>query len=221
MARLKKRTWLDEELLSQVPDRKIKSFQRGVELCWAWMRAHGIELPGLIVTNDRGLVGKNNYASYHNHRRREVAIDVGKCSFTKRIHGTHNHTGGIEDFTPEGVLCHEVGHHVDRVLGTRKRGKGKNKGWLSYSKEWMDLVNEEEEISKFEHNVLESFAEAFRLFITNPDLLRVGRLERYEFFVDKLGWRPIKPMTPWRVVLKGATPAHKRYVERWIARGQE
>ena len=213
---LKKQHWYDTEALSKIPNKKLKNFNRGLKLCWDWMRAHNIELPGLIISSDDRWVEKN-YGLYHNFRRREVAINIGKCSFSKRLHGIVNQGGGIEDFTPEGVLCHEVGHHVDRVLGTRRNGRS----WLSYSPLWIDVISHEEDISRFEHDVLESFAEAFRLFITNPDLLRVGRLERYEFFVDKLGWRPIKPLTPWRVVLRGATPAYKRMVARWIERGIE
>lgn len=212
MARVKKLNFIDREWLGKVHPRKRLLFEETVELAWTWLRAHGLELPGLVATGDERFVGKSNFGCYWNYRARTVVIDVAKCSLAKRIHGTLNFPRSFEDNTPVGVVAHEVGHHVDRVLG-RRRGIS----WISSLPEWIELVNDEPDVGRQETDTGEAFAEAFRLLLTNPDLLRVGRFDRYEFLVDRLGFRPPGRVRPWRKVLAGASPELVCAVERWIA----
>ena len=116
--------------------------------------------------------------------------------------------GSFEDYSPVGVFCHEVGHHVDRALSER--------GFSRTSEPFISLVDEESEVSRFEYNIQESFAEAIRLFITNPDLLRVGRPQRWEFLTKTLRLKPLHA-TPWRRVLNRSAKVVRASVPAWVA----
>ncbi|MCK4787509.1 MAG: hypothetical protein KAV87_27370, partial [Desulfobacteraceae bacterium] len=109
------------------------------------------------------------------------------------------------DKTPFGVVCHEVGHHVDLLLNCPSR-----------SKKWLEL-HELEKVSGYELIPSESFAESMRLFITNPDLLRAGCPGRYKHITDGLGLRPIA-MGNWIDVLE-AKRCPSRQIEqakKWV-----
>ena len=79
-------------------------------------------------------------------------------------------------------------------------------------------------IKKIEENVTatddrgldEKMAEAARLFITNPDLLKRGRPRRYEIFSSH--YQPVV-RNRWTTVLTYAHPKIVNAAERWIERG--
>ncbi len=138
-----------------------------------------------------------------------IAVDLKRCRVAARIPGwSWTFPGYKVDATPFGVVCHEYGHHVDHTLG--------GKAGLSNRRAWKDVIDNEEEVSGYEPNHREAFAEAFRLFLTNPSLLREGRPERWEYFTETLQLRPPHEH-PWRTVLKHAHPRIVAAAERWIA----
>lgn len=114
--------------------------------------------------------------------------------------------GSFADFTPLGVFCHEVGHHVDYSLHLK-----------SYSQQngYKDVFDNEEEVSSIEHNVPESFAEAIRLFVTNPDLLRVGRPDRYEYLTKGVGLKPLH-VKPWPTILRNVGKRVRSAIDVWL-----
>lgn len=129
---------------------------------------------------------------YHNNTiwvdlsktRTPVATPVRSWSFT----------GWKSDMTPAGVLAHEFGHHVWYAL-------------LPYRKirsALREIVQVEHAVSGYEPCVEESFAEAFRVFMLNPDLLRCGWPGRYEFMLT-VGLKPLHEI-PWREILVNAHP---------------
>jgi len=109
------------------------------------------------------------------------------------------------DRTPYGVVCHETGHHVHDTI----------KGGRSVLRELREAVKGEKPLSGYEPNIGEVFAEAMRLFLTNPDLLRLGRPQRYEFFLS-LGLTPVLE-DDWREVLRDAHPRIQQAAARWVA----
>jgi hypothetical protein len=113
-------------------------------------------------------------------------------------------TGFKADLTPAGVVCHECGHHLDKEL-------------KYISTKWKNLCRGEEKVSSYEPNASESFAEASRLYILNPNLLKVGRPKRYSAF-QHFGVQPTHDVS-WREVLKYAHPMIITAAENWIKKG--
>jgi hypothetical protein len=141
-----------------------------------------------------------------------VAVDIDSCHRKARQQPVGGQTfwqapGSFMDFTPLGVFCHEVGHHVDYSLHLKA---------FSVQNGFQDVVDNEEEISTIEYNVPESFAEAIRLFVTNPDLLREGRPERYEYLTKGMGLKPLHSHS-WKRVLRNAGKRVNDAVVKWIA----
>ena len=109
-----------------------------------------------------------------------IYVNLDKCAIPGS--GTRmrfSFPGYKVDATPFGVLCHEFGHYISWL----KNGIGR-------SYEWELIVNNSRRISGYEPNSEESFAESFRLFLTNSDMLKRGSGARYEFML-KLGLKPV------------------------------
>ena len=87
------------------------------------------------------------------------------------------------DRTPYGVIAHELGHHCDWLAGEKK--------W-SYGSEYCEQVmgeSKEAPLTGYADNPAEWFAEMFRLFVTNPSLLRAVRHKTYTQLL--LRWKPV------------------------------
>jgi hypothetical protein len=196
---------------------KQELFDEGLKRCQAFCNTHGIPQPHHVFNSK---VEANRHrrdflrpkwlgAQMYENNEYLVGVNIKKCRVATRVPGwSWTYPGYKVDLTPMGVLCHEFGHHVDCALG----GNGK---YISRFKAWREVVDNEEEISGYEPNYLESFAETFRLFMTNPDLLRAGRPDRWEYFTETLSFKPIHT-TPWKKVLKHAHPRIISAAERWI-----
>lgn len=125
------------------------------------------------------------------YRDNVITIWVAHCAAIGLAGRAWSYPGYTVDRTPFGVLAHELGHHVDGAQGPRG-------GRLSH--EWRHATNEEP-ISGYAPNNNEWFAELFRLYVTNPDLLRVLRPRVYSRMRET--WQPIEER-PWDVVLAAA-----------------
>lgn len=86
------------------------------------------------------------------------------------------------DREPIGVVAHELGHYIDDKLKLYR-------GFPKYI----------EAITSYEPDVYESVAESMKVFITNPDLLRIIAPNRYAFILSK-GLKPLIT-DAWDVVL--------------------
>jgi hypothetical protein len=144
------------------------------------------------------------------------------------------------DREPCGVVAHEVGHHVDHIMGQPNTefkalfdsvsGKDTTRDIRaraplvyyhslfckspSSRPEWRDIVKQSKPITSYEPNLHESFAESMRLFILNPDLLEQGSKPRFDFLLN-CGLRPSETRD-FRQVLDH--PAYIAQAERWIAK---
>lgn len=88
--------------------------------------------------------------------------------------------GHITDRTPYGVIAHELGHHVDWLFS---EVKGLYYGDFS---ERLMKYTKEKPITSYAPNHAEWFAEMFRLFCTNPNLLKSLRPKTYEGIAEKV-----------------------------------
>ena len=121
-----------------------------------------------------------------------VKIPVRRWSFT----------GYKADRTAPGVLAHEFGHHISSFKALRRDA------WQAV------LLQERRKISGYAPNGEEEFAEAFRLFILNPDLLLKAWPVRYKFIIS-LEVKPVV-LLDWREVLRYAHPKIITAVENLI-----
>lgn len=107
--------------------------------------------------------------------------------------------GSTTDREPYGVLCHELGHHCDLFAGESK--------WTYGSEYSANLCRKAKEppISGYHDNEAEWFAEMFRVFVTNPALLKQLRPRTYDLLTDT--WAPLGNTKDWVTPLGTNVPA--------------
>jgi hypothetical protein len=116
--------------------------------------------------------------------------------------------GYVSDRTPYGVLAHELGHHVDVTVSDRKRGY-----FGDYSIGLRCKIGEAA-ITSYCPNAAEWFAEMFRLFVTNPDLLRILRPKMYAELRGR--FVPVETRQ-WADVLAHAPPRFMEMARKKVA----
>ena len=137
------------------------------------------------------------------YRSGVIYISVRACAEVGRAGRAWSWPGYTVDRTPFGVLSHELGHHVEGAHGASGGVRAPR---------WMEETREPA-ITSYAPNANEWFAEMFRVFITNPDLLRLVRPRVHALMVGE--WQPIETRS-WRDVLSGSA-RHLTAAERKIA----
>jgi Mlc titration factor MtfA (ptsG expression regulator) len=102
----------------------------------------------------------------------------------------------VIDRTSYGVVQHEQGHAVDCALG----GASGDHYFSDFSVQ-LRSISREDKITNYCPNDAEWFAEMFRLFVTNSDLLKNLRPRTYAIIKDF--FKPVIDQ-PWQHVLKDA-----------------
>jgi hypothetical protein len=113
--------------------------------------------------------------------------------------------GYLIDRTPYGVWAHELGHYADELLGDVSRGV------------LADV--QDEPLTSYCPNPMEWWAELFRLFVTNPSLLRLVRPRTY-IQIRLLGVRPVEERG-WKEVLAGCPDRTRRMAQKRIDQAKE
>lgn len=146
-----------------------------------------VKSPNFVLgKKSRGLYGICNYRTLCLHRWKPPVKTPGfSWSFT----------GYKADLTYLGIIAHELGHWMDF------KTKGLDKAFIS-------VVKKEAPVSSYEPNIHEAIAEAFKLYILNPDLLKRGRPLRYEA-LKSFGLKTIHNMTHEEVL----TYAHPKLLK--------
>lgn len=141
-----------------------------------------------------------------------IKVNVSRCTPPAFNPGySWSFPGYKADRTVVGVTLHELGHHIWWAIGEESNPDS----WLAHYTAWREAGEDEAAVSGYEPNVEETFAEAWKLFCTNPDLLRVGRPQRWALLRES-GLRP-PHLAPWREVLQHAHPRMIAAAESWIA----
>jgi len=117
-------------------------------------------------------------------------------------------TGFKSDMTAPGILSHEIGHHIHNCLIVLRD----NTNFLKAIKK---IRKNEYPVSGYEPNSYETFAEMIRLFVLNPNLLRLGRPIRWAFLTQGLNFKPLHDVH-WREILVHAHPKIIASAEKWI-----
>lgn len=121
-----------------------------------------------------------------------IYISVQACAHVGTAGRAWSYPGYVVDRTPYGVLAHELGHHVERAHGAA--GGIVAAGWRRETAE--------APITGYCDNDNEWFAEMFRLFVTNPDLLQALRPRMFAKLIER--WPKRAMCCSWEAVLRFA-----------------
>lgn len=196
-----------EGILPCVPEdyTKLSGWNTAIVMAAEFCALNGLDLPTFI--NSKITYG---YRGYYQSRRIVVDVEGGTILPNRNPGFGWTFPGYKADLTALGVGCHEFGHYVQDALGWK----------LVNSAARVAGVLGEERVSGYEPNAGERFAECFRLFMTNPDLLRVGRPKRWAHLTTHLGLKPVHD-TPWREIFAHASPRFISAAESWIRLGRK
>lgn len=181
---------------------KEQLLYKGIELMESFCEHNGIKIPHVFINSG---LGPSCYGVFY--YKNIIHLNMKLCKPPVKVPGYDwSFPGYIQDLTPYGILAHELGHYISDILGKKFR------------KNFVNIKKIEENVTASDDRGLdEKMAEAARLFITNPDLLKRGRPHRYEIF--KKHYDPIVN-NRWRTILKHAHPKIHTAAERWIERGE-
>jgi len=186
-----------------------------LEYIGEFLEENNIKFPNVIFAQDLAMKppGRNPWHDKGWYWKGLVFVNLKKSRVPVKVPGFQwSFTGYKADLTAPGVLAHETGHHVhfelDRMFGTFGRA--------ALLERLLKVRNSESPVSGYEPNVYETFAESMRLFILNPNLLRVGRPERFRMLID-VGLNPLHDR-PWDEVLVNAHPRLISAASSWIER---
>jgi hypothetical protein len=164
-------------------------FTLGVEHIQRWCVLNHVEYPKIVPRH-----GKPDFDVCAYYRDGQIDIWVKSCASIGLGGRQWSYPGYVVDRTPYGVLAHELGHHVDKQHGPRG-------GFRSHV--WRPL--DADPLTGYCPNDNEWFAEIFRLFVTNPDLLRRVRPAIADLFFGD--WPNAAEPRHWMAVL-AESPRH-------------
>lgn len=147
---------------------KEELFNEGIKYINEFCKLNNITKPTILQKSNLSCSG------YYNYRNNIIYIDVKNCSnevINPIRSWSHRHY--FVDREPCGVLCHEFGHYLHKILTNNRL-----------------ILPKENPITNYEPDYYERFAETIKLFILNPDLLKNYAPERYDALI-KLGIKPI------------------------------
>lgn len=182
---------------------KPELLRRGREVMAAFCGENSMPVPS-IAEVERSAWRFDACAYY---RRGVTTICVAKCAAIGAVGRQWSFPGYIVDRTPYGVVQHELGHHVDVIKGNRRGAY-----WSDFSAVLRGRAGEKQ-ITSYCPNDAEWFAEMFRVFVTNPDLLRLLRPRTYREM--RSCFRPVFSDT-WRDRLRDAPARTIAAAERKI-----
>jgi hypothetical protein len=181
---------------------------RGISLAKAFCERNKIEMPDIKVVGDRWRVSACAY-----YRPTTISICPILCANVGLSGQAWSWPGHSIDRTPYGVIAHELGHHYDFGRGGDE-GQGRPGRYFSEFSKHIRGHADEAPISGYLGVRMEDgredpisgcaewFAEMFRLFVTNPDLLRLIRPRTFASLRES-GLEPVVD-TDWKTTLADA-----------------
>lgn len=183
-----------------------------------FLSGNGFERPSSLITELPPATPKNGWRrnGWYDFDSMVMFVNLKRSRPPVKVPGfSWSFTGFKADLTAPGILAHETGHHIHNCLN-RRHGR-------SRAREILGLIRRcstsEPNVSGYEPNDYEVWAEALRLFIINPELLREGRSVRWAMLTGELGLKP-PHQVPWREVLLHAHPKLIAAGEAWIKKAQ-
>jgi hypothetical protein len=182
---------------------KVEMLRNGVHLMEMFCAVNTIGIPKVIEADpERWPFGTCAY-----YRNNVTTICVRRCASIGTAGMQWSYPGNTVDRTPYGVIQHELGHHVDMTKSSRT---DRYRGDFSLS---MRAESGEKPITTYCPDDGEWFAEMFRLFVTNPDLLRILRPRTHAAML--VHFTPVFGDT-WRARMTGAPERTIKATERKV-----
>ncbi|MES2415147.1 MAG: hypothetical protein V4614_15175 [Pseudomonadota bacterium] len=181
---------------------KASMLQRGKVLMERFCAANSMPIPS--VTEAPPENWEFGVCAYY--RQNVTTISVKHCANIGFAGMSWSFPGHSVDRTPYGVIAHELGHHSDMLKSTKV---GRYYG--NFSIEMRERTGHEMPLTSYCPNDAEWFAEMFRLFVTNPDLLRNLRPRTHADMLQH--FKPVFVDT-WRERLAGAPERTILSIER-------
>lgn len=195
---------------------KMDFLNRGEALMRNMCATNGISMPHVRVRAVESWPDRQVTAWYVDNY---IEICPTRTAQVGKTGAAWSYPGYTVDKTAYGVLQHELGHHFDlqKSLAEAQATGAFVRASFSAS---LHARAQEDPISSYlgddpAHAREEWFAESFRLFATNPDLLRLIRPRTWQTFFDA-GLRPVIT-DDWRTVLRDAPERTIRQAEKKIA----
>ncbi|MFK4705966.1 hypothetical protein ABIC83_002805 [Roseateles asaccharophilus] len=170
---------------------KSQLLDDGIALMERFCQANGLTAPTVAV-HPRAQ-WRFPVCAYYRPTQIEICLDM--CAAVGTSGQSWSCPGYTVDRTPYGVIQHELGHHVD-VLNSVRKNRYRGDFSINLRKE-----TGEDPVSSYCPDDGEWFAEIFRVFVTNPDLLRIIRPATYEQL--RARWTPAVIET-WEQVMARA-----------------
>jgi hypothetical protein len=184
----------------------------GLEHIKQWMEINNVPVPKINQwkVGDRmyylrscGLYMQAKTFGDGKYRERSINIMTDKCAQVDSgsVGGRNwSYPGYVIDRTPYGVLAHELGHYIDDYNA--------NFNCFGYYSDKLRAVTREAALTNYQTNkTWEWFAEIFRLFVTNPDLLSKLRplcyselIRQFPRTVENKSWEEILKDAPKRTI---------------------
>lgn len=187
-------------------DSRADLLKRGHDVMLEFGRINDCSLP-IVHVADSSKWSWSMCAYYRPSRG--IVICVPRCAAPGFAGRMWSWPGYTVDRTPYGVVQHELGHHVDV-----QRGYHKGSYWSEFSTGVREASGEEP-ITSYCPNNAEWFAEMFRVFVTNPDLLRQVRPRTHRELAGR--FKPVFSDS-WRARLAGAPERTLKAAERQVER---
>ena len=175
-------------------------YDRGVERSKVFLTVNRISHPAY-----EGFSTKQRWKAYGYYQNEKIYVSVHKSKLPAKTPGySWSYPGYKADLTAFGIVAHETGHHISMSLELK----------LSRCRNTI-LIDKEKPVTSYAPNEDEDFAETLKLFITNPDLLRLGRPLRWDYVTNSLGLYQVEHRS-WEEVLAGAHPKFFAAARNWI-----
>jgi len=170
--------------LMNTKHKKLSLFELGAKLSQDFCRNNNIPVPEYKI---QSLDSTGLYLSQTRNRNAQILVNLDATAnpVENPGHMRWSHPAWKTDRTPFGVVLHETGHHLELIM--RQKGF-----WKAY--DWTTISLRGKKVSGYEPNDSEAFAETMRLFIGNPDLLRLAIPNRYNYMCQVLKLQPIVSM---------------------------
>lgn len=185
---------------------KNSLLERGKALMEQFCAANSLSVPSVVEADPKRW--PHGVCAYY--RAEVITINVKACAGIGFAGMQWSFPGHSVDRTPYGVIAHELGHHVDLNRAQTRRGRY----WGDFSCRVRDESGEDK-LTSYCPDSAEWFAEMFRLFITNPDLLAKLRPRTHAILLDH-GFKPVF-QDGWRERLVGAPDRTILSIERKLA----
>lgn len=190
--------------MTPLMESKRSMFERGKALMARFCAANDLAVPAIEEADPKRW--PFGVCAYYRDHVTTIAID--KCAGIGTAGMQWSFPGHSVDRTPYGVVQHELGHHADWLSSTKR---GRYYGDFSIA---LRARSGEAPLTSYCPNDAEWFAEMFRLFVTNPDLL--ARLRPRTHAELSTRFRPVFEDS-WRARLTGAPDRTVRSIERKLS----